>query len=286
MEVKAGIDTGTRLTDTPAGPTWVHYACAILNLTFVALVLMKSLAYLIEGRWILRNAGDVRADYWRTYETGIPRTYEDEIKIGRPRPFTSRSDLDSSSVSSLTLFGYIFKTPVLVTIVALGSVAAAAFSPRFVSYLVTLSLTALSFLMLLTALLNRLVLGPLDRFNPDLGLGRLASGRVFYPDASPLGRYVLALLGTSTLGYTAVYVNLSHASNAFADEGHAIAPVRWLYFTVTTSSTVGFGDIHPTNDLGRAFVLVQLASVSVFLAWAVASFFGETLPPASKSTDT
>lgn len=44
-------------------------------------------------------------------------------------------------------------------------------------------------------------------------------------------------------------------------------PIEALYFTVTTISTVGYGDIVPVTDLGRVFTIVLIISgLSIFLS--------------------
>ena len=46
-----------------------------------------------------------------------------------------------------------------------------------------------------------------------------------------------------------------------------------LYFTVSTLATVGFGDIHPSGQLARAAVTLQVVFNLVFLASAAAALF-------------
>jgi len=47
-----------------------------------------------------------------------------------------------------------------------------------------------------------------------------------------------------------------------------------LYFSVSTLATVGFGDVHPTGQLARAAVTLQIIFNLVFLGAAVATISG------------
>jgi voltage-gated potassium channel len=74
------------------------------------------------------------------------------------------------------------------------------------------------------------------------------------PDTRPLYGVAFGLLLTGTVFYSLV-------------EGWR--PLDALYFSVTTLATVGFGDLSPQTDLGKAFTIVYiLAGVSVILAFA------------------
>ena len=239
---------------------------------------MKLIAYIIELRWSIANGVELRRDYLRTYRAGVVRTYADEKSIGRPRPFTMKSDLDSNLPSARSLFGYLFKTPVLVISSAVMLVLLASSAPNWSAVVAAVLLAGLMIMMLATALTNRMILGPLDRFNPDLNVGGRVS-KILYPGTSSLSLYILTLVFTSILGFTGVYAGVSHAAVRAFSENQAVDPIRWLYFTATIASTVGFGDIHATSDLGRLCVLLQIAGGTLLVTWAFASFFGETLLP-------
>ena len=47
------------------------------------------------------------------------------------------------------------------------------------------------------------------------------------------------------------------------------SPLDSLYFSVVTLATVGYGDLHPTTDLGKAFTIVYiLTGVGVLVVFA------------------
>jgi voltage-gated potassium channel len=47
-----------------------------------------------------------------------------------------------------------------------------------------------------------------------------------------------------------------------------------VYFSVSTLATVGFGDVHPSGELARAAVTIQILFNLVFLGAAVATISG------------
>jgi voltage-gated potassium channel len=79
---------------------------------------------------------------------------------------------------------------------------------------------------------------------------------------------VAAALYLAVLFFAAVYFGLARQ-----DPG-SIASLRTktdaLYYSLTITSTVGFGDVHPVSQLARAVASVQMAFNIGFLAVAVA----------------
>ncbi len=56
--------------------------------------------------------------------------------------------------------------------------------------------------------------------------------------------------------FSTLYLSLSHTSASMFSQ--KLDHSRALYFTVTVFSTVGFGDITPTNDAARLIVSLQM----------------------------
>lgn len=76
---------------------------------------------------------------------------------------------------------------------------------------------------------------------------------------------VLVVLG-AVLAFSLIYLRLAQVPGQF--EGlrtHTDA----LYFTVTTLTTVGYGDIHPVGQVARALVTAQLVANVVLLGAVV-----------------
>ncbi|MEQ1702527.1 MAG: potassium channel family protein [Ilumatobacteraceae bacterium] len=77
----------------------------------------------------------------------------------------------------------------------------------------------------------------------------------------------LVLLFTLLIfGFSAVYLTLNHQGTQFAGMD---TRVDAAYFTVTTLSTVGFGDIHASGQAGRVAVTVQILVDFTLLAASV-----------------
>jgi hypothetical protein len=243
------------------------------------LLLLKAWAYGIEMLWMYGTGGQrLRTSYMRSYHhDDLPRTYEADLACGRPRPLTRKSDTNSAKINAVTIFGYAFKTPSLILISMVLSLAVGTWEPAPLCITTACLMALVVLFMLATSLVNRLVLGPFDQLNPDLAVGKGVEGHL-YPGSSPLGRYLLALVGSSIIGFTVIYANIAHAiAGAFTDN-QSVDPIRWIYFTSTIASTIGFGDIHAVSDVGRIFVLMQLFAGSLLLTWIAAVFLGDPLP--------
>ncbi len=52
--------------------------------------------------------------------------------------------------------------------------------------------------------------------------------------------------------------------------------VDYIYFSIVTSTTIGFGDIHPSGNLGKMFVCIQAIMVVAFMVLFL-NFFGSKM---------
>jgi voltage-gated potassium channel len=77
------------------------------------------------------------------------------------------------------------------------------------------------------------------------------------------------LLVMLVIGFSAVYVALDHNDGQFAG---LETRVDALYFTVTTLSTVGFGDISASGQVARLVVTLQIIFNLAFVGIAVRAF--------------
>jgi hypothetical protein len=74
---------------------------------------------------------------------------------------------------------------------------------------------------------------------------------------------VVLMLIMLVLGFSAVYMNLSDRQSQMSGITNKIDAV---YFTVTTLSTVGFGDVHAVGRLARLVVVLQIATDFALIA--------------------
>ncbi|CAN0596357.1 unnamed protein product, partial [Laminaria digitata] len=73
-----------------------------------------------------------------------------------------------------------------------------------------------------------------------------------------LGKFIAALIGM-ILTYTVIF----HFIMDYEEQEHTL--ISGLYWTLVTMSTLGFGDITFTSDLGRVFTIVVILSGTLFL---------------------
>jgi hypothetical protein len=66
-------------------------------------------------------------------------------------------------------------------------------------------------------------------------------------------------------------------SAAFDDESVVATPLGALYYSTVTMTTLGYGDVVPVNDIGRALVVLQLG-VTVFMTLVILGRFVSYLP--------
>ncbi|MFI9785968.1 potassium channel family protein [Kitasatospora sp. NPDC051984] len=123
---------------------------------------------------------------------------------------------------------------------------------------------------------------PLDRFGPKhplfswltfgvlltlLGVGLLREAR-----QQMLGRpgrhapVILTLLSGALVVFSAAYLGMSKQPGELVGLD---TKVDALYFTVITMATVGYGDIHPSGQVARIVVMLQLLYTLVFLTTGV-----------------
>jgi hypothetical protein len=86
---------------------------------------------------------------------------------------------------------------------------------------------------------------------------------------------LLGLVASEMWSFASAYSLLSkHVPSAFSER---LGPVAAVYFSVSTWTTAGFGDIHPRSSMARVLVTAELifavATVLVVLSTAVSKAF-------------
>ena len=66
--------------------------------------------------------------------------------------------------------------------------------------------------------------------------------------------------------------------------GQVHTKVDYIYFSIVTSTTIGYGDIHPVTDLGKIFVCIQAFLVLAFILLFL-NFFGSKVETIHRSED-
>jgi hypothetical protein len=88
------------------------------------------------------------------------------------------------------------------------------------------------------------------------------------------GKYRHPGVGILLLSWTAILVFAASYWAMAKREGQFVGlqtRLDSLYFTGVTMATVGYGDIHPSGQLARAAVLVQLVYTFAFLVSGIAA---------------
>jgi hypothetical protein len=100
-------------------------------------------------------------------------------------------------------------------------------------------------------------------------LAFLASRRILASDDPffTIGYAVVVSLAVLVLGFSTTYYSLEHHDPAQFESLET--KLDAVYFSVTTLSTVGFGDVHATGQLGRGIVVAQVAADFLFVVVVV-----------------
>ena len=82
-----------------------------------------------------------------------------------------------------------------------------------------------------------------------------------------VGVAVVFSLTVLVLGFSTTYYSLEHHDEAQFDSLET--KVDAVYFSTSTLSTVGYGDVHATGQLGRGIVVMQIAADFLFVVVVV-----------------
>jgi len=138
-----------------------------------------------------------------------------------------------------------------------------------------------AFLLLIFAVLRRLVLGQFDLRTDDIQVPNVLGFRNWqvHRDGSNAAIYFMALVYVNASGFAALYASLARVGvGSFSHVDASSNALSWIYFSVVTLSTVGYGDVHPVNTIGQLAVLLQLTSGPLLLTWLVATLLGSRAP--------
>ena len=157
---------------------------------------------------------------------------------------------------------------------------------------VTLTAALSATVHLMTAVFRRLIFGVYDSVANDIQppeRGLSEHWAVAKEEGSNLPLYFLGLVYLAVVAFVALYAGLDATTkHAFVGTDVVASPVNWIYLSVVTVSTVGFGDLHAHNTLGQLAVIWQITTGPLLLSWLLAVFLtpgrpidGPTTPGAS-----
>jgi hypothetical protein len=260
----------------------VSWIAILVDVPIALHVGAKIVAYALETVWMFRGGGArLRDAYMWRYRRGEEPTREDERALGRPLYFTYTGN---------TLIGRgigICMTAPGVVLISMLSLTVASAAPNWICGVIGVEVALLLVFMCAAALVLRAILGPLDRLNPDLGVGsfeRDTSGPLYPSPTSVYGRYTLALVACSIVGFTVAYANVSHSAAGAFSGGSSADPFKWLYFTSTLAATLSSSGPSPSNDLARLLVTAQVACTLLVLSVLVSNLLPSELPPKDDET--
>lgn len=97
---------------------------------------------------------------------------------------------------------------------------------------------------------------------------------VFRNDPGP-DRLIDVILAYLLVGatYAFVYETVNVAApGSITMEGRAVTPADYIYFSLTTMTSVGFGDVLPRTPVARAFAMAQALTGQLYVAVLIARF--------------
>lgn len=97
---------------------------------------------------------------------------------------------------------------------------------------------------------------------------RLKTKELFLFIMTALGVYLFLIVGFAWFYYTTDSIGLTPYSRPFTEK---VDFEKAIYFSIVSFHTIGFGDIHPTTDIGRQIVMIQ-STLSLFFTSIFSGF--------------
>jgi Ion channel len=268
-------------------------ATAVLALTDTA-IFIKTIAFGSENYWLLRygpaisvhlsHTDEERAvDMDRIETRGLARCGKCKFVIPARRRigghFSTTETMGSWRGIASRLAYYCWSTPIFVLLSGILLIVLSRHAAPVDSIIGGTLTTAVVVLTLLAALILRMSLGPNDIYYSDLRAfigpfqSRLSVGAGANEGVKEgLIAYFLGLVLISVFGYAVAYNCLFTSSHGQAF--HVAGGVTqgdsfetWVYFSVVTAATVGYGDIYPATWVGQLAVVAQIATGPLLLSW-------------------
>jgi hypothetical protein len=207
------------------------------------------------------NANDEAVNAWACRANPVDRA------IARIQPCNVRKTVAACFRSWIT---------VSVGVVAVFVASATASPDTSVEVVLALTVAAEAVIHVATALMRRLVIGHHDSRAADVQIlsgGPFKNWEIAQDYFANLTIYFLVLVYLVVVSFAALYAALAaNQSAAFAHAGVAVSSLTWLYFSITTSATLGTGDVHPRSTLAQLAVTSQIVCGPVLLSWLITAF--------------
>lgn len=177
----------------------------------------------------------------------------------------------------------LFNAPIAVTLGTIVVLAAPEGSPIATSVL-GIATAGVAMLALITAVLRTLALGSAADRTSEIDLSGTPPfrnwagvGNRHSPEARTVNvfTYFFVLLYMSALGFGALYCSIDLApGSAFSAGDVEVGRLSWLYFSITTLATVGFGDVHARSAGAQVAAACQIVSGPLIVGWFLAALPG------------
>ena len=275
------IDSTTPFYDLPGWSWFWATATAISSLMLIG----KIGAYITELRWQQRMAPTILWE-WAHRRTNTTLSIETQYlhlqtHLLRPEPVFRQIRSRFKHRTFATFLFFLWTSPVLILFASL-SMTMAGDAPSWLLDIAASVVSLAAAVMLITPITGRLLLGPLDTLNTDLqpraGLSGFHVAEVTHLRLAYYFAILTFIAVVAGAGASAALAN-AHAG-AFSgidfrsptSHERVIDPIPYLYFSVATIATVGYGDIFPKSDLARLLTILHIATGPLLLSWLVAVF--------------
>ena len=167
-----------------------------------------------------------------------------------------------------------FRSWVTVSAGCVAALLGAGATSRFLVLAVGIATAINAMLHLITAVVRRLIFGQHDSHARDIQIATLTpTWAVSREPLANLSLYFLVLAYFAIVGFAALYQGIDYMdSHAFAHDHLAISGVTWIYLSITTIATVGFGDVHPMSLGAQVAVIGEIATGPLLLSWLISVF--------------
>jgi len=263
-------------------------AVLILSYILCAVALVKIIGILLYCKWVLATGRPYRKEVFDSFVTdkGSPQisialltSINKKYKI----PLSSFWNYSQDKLNGIIKFYrvWIYRQPILVLILS----SLIFLTKNSNTILLTVEMYLISFLILselLNLIFSRIILGCIDNFRTDFLLEPgnpefLVWNKTHFVEKFTFG--AASFMVSSIIGFAALYYGLYCMEQTTYFKGistHGYHQLEFLYFSIITAATIGYGDISPCYGLPQliaAFESVFSMGIIVVLIFALSNTF-------------